>query len=56
MRVITIIIGSITLPQGFKFLGKAMKIIYARGTSDIVARANGTAFIDSRRTTIYSLA
>ena len=28
--------------QGFKFLGKAMKITYARGTSDIIARANGT--------------
>ena len=29
------------LSQGFKFLGKPMKITYARGTSDIVARANG---------------
>jgi hypothetical protein len=27
--------------QGFKFLGKAIKVTYARGTSDIVARANG---------------
>ena len=30
-----------THTQGFKFLGKAIKVTYARGTSDIVARANG---------------
>jgi hypothetical protein len=38
------IINEILL-QGFKFLGKAMKITYARGTSDIVARANGSIIL-----------
>ncbi|KAL4900604.1 hypothetical protein BDW74DRAFT_94757 [Aspergillus multicolor] len=30
--------------QGFEFFGKPMKIVYAKGTSDVIARLRGTYF------------
>ncbi|RAL08683.1 U2 snRNP complex subunit MSL1 [Aspergillus homomorphus CBS 101889] len=33
--------------QGFEFFGKQMKIVYARGTSDVIARLRGTYHVSN---------